>query len=74
LPNINTVITTPNLGTFKFAGASPTQQELETQVKVKNSKYNNGDATFANITPTGAKANGATGKFTGSVNLTYTKG
>ncbi len=74
LPNINTVITTSNLGTFTFTGASPTQQELEAQVKIKNSKYNNGDATFANITATGAKANGTTGKFTGSIDLTYTKG
>ncbi len=74
MPNINTVITTSNLGTFTFTGASPTQQELEAQVKIKNSKYNNGDATFANITATGAKANGTTGKFTGSIDLTYTKG
>ncbi|WP_162475851.1 hypothetical protein, partial [Spiroplasma sp. ChiS] len=57
-PSLSTVITTPNLGQITMVGDTPTTAELETAIKVKNTNYQNGDATFSNITSTGALATG----------------
>ena len=72
-PNLSTVITTPNLGQITMAGDTPTASELETAIKAKNTNYQNGDATFSNITSTGALATGNPNKYSGTVSLIYSK-
>ncbi|WFG98668.1 hypothetical protein M1770_01465 [Spiroplasma citri] len=73
LPALSTVITTPNLGQITMAGNTPTTAELETAIKVKNTNYQNGDATFSNITSTGTLATGNPNKYSGTVSLIYSK-
>ncbi|WFG98592.1 hypothetical protein M1770_01065 [Spiroplasma citri] len=70
---LSTVITTPNLGQITMGGDTPTTAELETAIKVKNTNYQNGDATFSNITSTGALATGNPNKYSGTVTLIYSK-
>nr|CAK99086.1 hypothetical protein n-terminal truncated [Spiroplasma citri] len=70
---LSTVITTTNLGQITMAGDTPTTAELETAIKVKNTNYQNGDATFSNITSTGALATGNPNKYSGTVTLIYSK-
>ncbi|WFG96474.1 hypothetical protein M0C40_00200 [Spiroplasma citri] len=70
---LSTVITTPNLGQITMAGDTPTTAELETAIKVKNTNYQTGDATFSNITSTGALATGNPNKYSGTVSLIYSK-
>ncbi|QED24038.1 hypothetical protein [Spiroplasma citri] len=70
---LSTVITVPNLGKITMAGDTPTTAELETAIKVKNTNYQTGDATFSNITSTGALATGNLNKYSGTVTLIYSK-
>ncbi|APE73960.1 hypothetical protein [Spiroplasma citri] len=70
---LSTVITTTNLGQITMAGDTPTTAELETAIKVKNTNYQTGDATFSNITSTGALATGNPNKYSGTVTLIYSK-
>lgn len=56
-----------------MAGATPTTAELETAIKNKNTNYQTGDATFSTITSTGALATGNPNKYSGTVNLIYSK-
>ncbi|QED24627.1 hypothetical protein [Spiroplasma citri] len=72
-PSLSTVITTPNLGKITMAGDTPTTAELETAIKVKNTNYQTGDATFSNITSTGTLATGNPEKYSGTVTLIYSK-
>ncbi|AXF96453.1 hypothetical protein [Spiroplasma phoeniceum] len=72
-PALSTVITTPNLGQITMAGNTPTTAELETAIKAKNTNYQNGDATFSNITSTGTLATGNPNKYSGTVSLIYSK-
>ncbi|ALA98591.1 hypothetical protein SKUN_001740 (plasmid) [Spiroplasma kunkelii CR2-3x] len=73
LSPLNSVITTPDLGDITMASATPTTDELETAIKAKNTKYQNGDVTFSEIKATEATVTGATNKYTGTVKLSYTK-
>ncbi|ALA97416.1 hypothetical protein SKUN_00515 [Spiroplasma kunkelii CR2-3x] len=73
LQPLSTVITQPNLGQITMAGNTPTTAELEAAIKVKNPNYQTGDATFTNITSTGALATGNPNKYSGTVNLIYSK-
>lgn len=72
-PNLSTVITQSNLGAITMAGDTPTASELETAIKAKNNSYQNGDATFSNITATNADAVGNPQKYSGTVKLSFTK-
>lgn len=75
LPDLKTIIKTTDLGAIAMAGEIPTTVELEAGINTKNSTYRRGDATFELPSPTEthATAIGATAKYKGSVELTYTK-
>ncbi|WP_419335112.1 hypothetical protein [Spiroplasma endosymbiont of Sarcophaga variegata] len=70
---IRTIITQNNLGKITMSGENPTVPELETAIKAKNPSYQNGDATFSNIKSTSALAIANPSKYSGTVNLTYSK-
>ncbi|WP_425377807.1 hypothetical protein [Spiroplasma endosymbiont of Polydrusus pterygomalis] len=70
---IRTIITQPNLGKITMSGETPNVYELETAIKAKNPSYQNGDATFTNVTATGALVTANPNKYSETVNLTYSK-
>lgn len=71
--NINTIITTSNLGEFGYSGTTPTTDELDGAVKTKNSNWNSGYGTYSAITATSATVTGNGTDCTGTINLSYTK-
>lgn len=70
--DIATAIEFTNLGAITMAGATPTADEVEKAIIIKNPNYQKGNANFSNLTATSANVEGKT-LYDGSLQVTFTK-
>ncbi len=70
--DIATAIEFTNLGAITMAGATPTTDEVEKAIIIKNPNYQKGNANFSDLTATSANVEGKT-LYDGSLQVTFTK-